>query len=211
MRERLEINFGCYLDDQGRVICHEEKKEEERTKRVAVFGSARTGEDTELYSAIRQMSKDLSQNGWIIVTGGGPGSMAAANQGAKDACVNGEICSLAETIRLPFEEFVNEHVQDRTHHDDFFTRLEKFSRECDAFIVTPGGVGTLLELSLVYQLLQVEHIQNKPIICVGYMWRELREWIKSTMVKPGFLSMEELEMVHYVDRFAEATVLLKGL
>ena len=101
MRERLEIEFGCYLDDTGKVVCPEEKQEEKRTKRVAVFGSARTEEDTELYAAIRQMSKDLSQNGWIIVTGGGPGSMAAANEGAKDACVNGEVCSLARPSASP--------------------------------------------------------------------------------------------------------------
>lgn len=221
MRERLQDEFGCYLDENGNIVCPAD--EEPRTydkveyanikplRRVAIFGSARTDKDSNLYKAIRELAADLSRDGWIIVTGGGPGSMEAANQGAMDECVEGEVCSLAETIRLPFEEFVNEHVQNRKHHEDFFTRLEKFALDCDAFIITPGGVGTLLELALVYQLLQVDHIKDKPIICVGRMWRSLRDWIESEMVESGFLGADELELVHYVDRFAEASVLLRGI
>ena len=109
-----------------------------------------------------------------------------------------------------FEEAVNEYVQHYEKHEEFFSRLKMFS-ECDAFIITPGGIGTLLEMALIYQLVQVKHVQDKKIICVGRMWRTLRDWIEAEMLDSGFLNNKEMKMVHYVDRFSEATALLKGL
>lgn len=207
MHDRLATQFGCELDEKGVMVC---PAGVQRPKKVAVWGSARTPEDSELYKSIRRMGKELRQEGWIIVTGGGPGSMEAANRGAMDACEDGEVCSLAEAIYLPFEEAVNEYVQEYDKHQEFFSRLKTFS-ECDAFIITPGGIGTLLEMALIYQLVQVNHVGDKPIICVGRMWRTLREWIEAEMLDSGFLSHKEMKLVHYVDRFSEATALLRGL
>jgi len=176
-------------------------------KKVAIFGSARTSSDTELYAAVERLGQRCAQSGWTVVTGGGPGTMEAANKGA--ARVNLTM-SEAEAIYLPFEEAVNEYVHEYTKHDNFFSRLDTFSN-CDAFIVTPGGIGTLLEMAMIYQLVQVEHIEAKPIICVGRMWRTLKDWLEHEMVDNGFLSNKEMDYIHYVDRFGEAIHLLNGL
>ena len=206
MHERLATQFGCYLKD-GVMTCDTDLGSRPR---VAVWGSARTPEDSDLYRAIYEMSKELSREGWTVVTGGGPGNMEAANKGALEVCPEGEVCSIAEAITLPFEEAVNEYVQHYEKHDEFFSRLKMFA-ECDAFIITPGGVGTLLEMALIYQLVQVDHVADKKIICVGRMWRSLRDWLEEEMVGSGFLKEEEMGLVHYVDRFSEATALLRGL
>ena len=201
---------GCYQDQNGHWICDTTEPVPSSKKKVAVWGSARTSPDSGLYNSIRRMGRELSEDGWIVVTGGGPGSMEAANQGALEVCPEGEICSVAEAIYLPFEEAVNEHVQSYEKHQEFFSRLKTFS-ECDAFIITPGGIGTLLEMALIYQLVQVNHVQNKPIICVGRMWRTLRHWLEEEMIESGFLKNDEMKLIHYVDRFSEATTFLRGL
>ena len=136
----------------------------------------------------------------MVVTGGGPGNMEAANKGAMSVCPEGEICSVAEAIYLPFEEAVNEYVQQYEKHQEFFSRLKTFS-ECDAFIITPGGIGTLLEMALIYQLVQVNHVPDKKIICVGKMWRTLRTWLEEEM--RVWQRTKGMKLVHYVDRFSE--------
>lgn len=209
MHDRLASQFGCQLID-GAMICDGDEQLVNDRPRVAVWGSARTDKDSGLYNSIRRMSAELAEAGWCVVTGGGPGSMEAANEGALSSCPDGEICSIAEAIYLPFEEAVNEHVQAYDKHQEFFSRLKTFS-ECDAFIITPGGIGTLLEMALIYQLVQVNHVGNKPVICVGRMWRSLRNWLEDEMLESGFLSNKDMKLVHYVDRFSEATTLLKGL
>jgi len=199
---RLEA-LGCFQNEQGNFICNDKKK-------VAIFGSSRTNPESGLYKSIEKMSSSLADDGWVVVTGGGPGSMEAANKGASDVCVDGDICSIAHAIYLPFEEEINQYVQSHTKHDEFYSRLQTFA-QCDAFIVTPGGIGTLLEMALVYQLIQVSHLDKKPVICVGRMWRTLRQWIEEEMLDSEFLNHEEVKLIHYVDRFSEAKALLDGL
>ena len=201
--ERLE-DLGCMFNEDGIVVC-----ETKANKRVAIFGSSRTNVESGLYKSIERMAAQLTKEGWTIVTGGGPGSMEAANKGANEAG-GGEVTSIAHAIYLPFEEEINKYVQFHTKHDEFFSRLETFS-ECDAFIVTPGGIGTLLEMALIYQLVQVNHLKMKPIICVGRMWRTLRDWIENEMMDSEFLTYKEMKLIHYVDRFSEATRLLRGI
>lgn len=179
-------------------------------KKVAIFGSARTNPQSGLYRAAEKLGKNIAEQGWIVVTGGGPGTMEAANKGAMSVCDGDQLCSVAEAIYLPFEEGVNPYVQEYEKHETFYSRLKTFA-ECDAFIVTPGGIGTLLEMAMIYQLVQVSHIDKKPIICVGRMWRTLRNWIEEEMLENGFLSNEDMKLIHYVDRFSEATHLLNGL
>ena len=211
MHDRLAEQFGCHLNEEGNMVCDTDTALQETTKKkVAVWGSARTPEDSGLYRSIERMGKELAEEGWVVVTGGGPGNMEAANKGAMSVCPEGEICSVAEAIYLPFEESVNKYVQQYEKHKEFFSRLKMFS-ECDAFIITPGGIGTLLEMALIYQLVQVNHVPDKKIICVGRMWRTLRTWLEEEMLESGFLKNEEMKLVHYVDRFSEATALLKGL
>jgi len=179
-------------------------------KKIAVFGSARTSPTSGLYQAVEKLGRNIASQGWIVVTGGGPGTMEAANKGAMSVCVGNSLCSVAEAIHLPFEEGVNPYVQEYEKHQTFYSRLKTFA-DCDAFIVTPGGIGTLLEMALIYQLVQVNHIDKKPIICVGRMWRTLKHWVEEEMLDNGFLNNEEMKLIHYVDRFSEATHLLIGL
>lgn len=176
-------------------------------KKVAVFGSARTPEDSNLFKAVERMSQKLAEDGYTVVTGGGPGIMEAGNKGAYG--VSPEL-SEAQAIYLPFEAEVNQYVSTYEKHDEFFSRLKTFS-ECDAFVVCPGGIGTLLEMALIFQLLQVDHMDKKPVICVGKMWRSLKTWMEEEMVDQGMLDESEMDLIHYVDRFSEATILLKGL
>lgn len=179
-------------------------------KKIAIFGSARTSPDSNLYKAVEKLGRSISSKGWTVVTGGGPGTMEAANKGAIEGCDGNHLCSVAEAIYLPFEEGVNKYVQEYEKHQTFYSRLKTFS-ECDAFIVTPGGIGTLLEMALIYQLVQVGHMDKKPIICVGRMWRTLKTWIEEEMLDNGFISNEDMKLIHYVDRFTEARHLLNGL
>ena len=179
-------------------------------KKVAIFGSSRTDTESNLYKAVEKLGKSISSKGWVVVTGGGPGTMEAANKGAMEGCGGEHLCSVAEAIYLPFEEGVNEYVQEYERHQTFYSRLKTFA-ECDAFIVTPGGIGTLLEMALIYQLVQVGHMDKKPIICVGKMWRTLKHWIENEMLDNGFVSHDDMKLIHYVDRFSEAFHLLNGL
>lgn len=153
------------------------------------------------------MSQKLAEEGYTVVTGGGPGIMEAGNKGAYG--VSPEL-SEAQAIYLPFEAEVNQYVSTYEKHDEFFSRLKTFS-ECDAFVVCAGGVGTALEFFLIYQLLQVNHMEHKPVICVGRMWREMRNFIEKYMLDDNMISEEDMDLIHYVDRHSEATILLKGL
>jgi hypothetical protein len=179
-------------------------------KKVAVFGSARVEENTNLYNASVKLGKFIVENGWIAVTGGGPGIMKAVNFGAVSACPDDKtVCSIAQAIYLPFEQGVNEYVQEYEEHETFYSRLKTFS-DCDLFVVLPGGIGTLLEMAMIYQLVQAQHIDKKKIICVGRMWRSLKSWIEEEMLENGFLNNEEMKLVHYVDRFSEVKCLLNN-
>lgn len=176
-------------------------------KKIAVFGSARTPEDSDLFKAVEQMSESFAEEGWTVVSGGGGGIMMAANKGAHG--VSPEL-SEAQAIYLPFEAEVNEYVSTYEKHDEFFSRLKTFS-ECDAFVCCAGGVGTALEFFLIYQLLQVNHMDKKPVVCVGRMWREMRNFIEKYMLDDNMISEDDMELIHYVDRYTEATVFLKAL
>ena len=114
--------------------------------------------------------------GCDILTGGGPGLMQAANEGAHSVDPKGLRRSVGINIELPFEQEVNPFVTQAFEHRTFFSRLHHFMIMSDAFVVTPGGIGSLLELSLAWQLLQVRHLYNTPLILVGKMWADLVEW-----------------------------------
>ncbi|MGA0328370.1 MAG: TIGR00730 family Rossman fold protein [Limisphaerales bacterium] len=156
-------------------------------KTVAIFGSSRIGATTEFYSQTVQAALLLAKDGWTVATGGGPGLMEAANVGAKLGC-EGSTCSLGYSIYLPTEECSNTSVQHEFRHDNFFTRLKQFTDNCDAFIALPGGIGTLLEIMTVIQLLQVGHIKNKPLILVGKFWEETMNYLFAKMWQQRLIS-----------------------
>ena len=144
--------------------------------RVTIFGSARARPQTFVYEEVKRLAQALAEMGCDVVTGGGPGLMQAANEGAAAANAPERNRSIGIRVDLPFEQEVNPFVQQAFDHGTFFTRLHHFVLASDAFVVTPGGIGTVLEAMLVWQLLQVRHLHDTPLVFVGEMWAELVDW-----------------------------------
>ena len=145
--------------------------------------------------------------GCDIMSGGGPGLMQAANEGAHS--VDPQACTARSgiNIELPFEQEINPFVSQAYGHRTFFSRLHHFMIISDAFVVVPGGIGTLLELSLVWQLLQVRKLYNTPLILVGKMWAELVEWARRTMLQEGSELASEVDFTipHCVNTIEETS------
>jgi uncharacterized protein (TIGR00730 family) len=163
--------------------------------RVTIFGSARVTPDHWVYGAVRDVAAELTRLGCDVVTGGGPGLMQAANEGAKLADPDGtRQKSVGIRVELPFEQEVNAFVTEAFEHKTFFTRLHHFVLVSDAFIVTPGGIGTVLETLMVWQLLQVRHLRDTPLILAGHFWDGLLDWTRAVMLKPDIplISPEDL-------------------
>lgn len=181
--------------------------------RVTIFGSARAEPGTFVYEEVRRLSRELSAMDCKIVTGGGPGLMRAANQGASEA--NGsnqdQDRSVGINIHLPFEQEANPFVDKVFEHQTFFTRLHHFVLLSDAFIVMPGGIGTALEALMIWQLLQVRQVQNTPLILIGKMWSELLAWVNTYMLRPelALVNLEDLSIPRCVDTVEEAIALLR--
>jgi uncharacterized protein (TIGR00730 family) len=151
--------------------------------RVSIFGSARVPKDHWVYAAVRDVSAELTRLGCDIVTGGGPGLMEAANEGARLADPEATNRSVGIRIELPFEQNMNSFVTQAFEHRTFFTRLHQFVLMSDAFVVVPGGIGTILETMMIWQLLQVQQLQNTPLILTGKMYADLIRWAERWMLE----------------------------
>lgn len=165
--------------------------------RVTIFGSARVAPDHWVYAAVRDLAAELTRLGCDIVTGGGPGLMQAANEGAKLAAPDGAARqSVGIRVELPFEQDVNAFVTQAFEHKTFFTRLHHFVLVSDAFVVCPGGIGTVLETLMIWQLLQVRHLHDTPLILAGNFWDGLLDWAKAVMLRPDapLVSPADLEI-----------------
>ena len=177
--------------------------------RVSIFGSARIKPNTEEYMEVYDLAKKLAKNNADIVTGGGPGLMEAANAGAKDGSSKSK--SFGLHVDLPFETSPNEHLDITYHHKRFSSRLDEFMRISHAVIVTPGGIGTILELLYTWQLIQVSHISERPIILVGKMGTGLLEWMKSEPLNKQLIDKSDFNNIKIVQNVDEVIVLLKPL
>ncbi|SVC48419.1 uncharacterized protein METZ01_LOCUS301273 [marine metagenome] len=177
--------------------------------RVSIFGSARIKPNTEEYMEVYDLAKKLAKNNADIVTGGGPGLMEAANAGAKDGSSKSK--SFGLHVDLPFETSPNEHLDITYHHKRFSSRLDEFMRISHAVIVTPGGIGTILELLYTWQLIQVSHISERPIILVGKMWTGLLEWMESEPLNKQLIDKSDFNNIKIVQNVDEVIVLLKPL
>jgi len=176
--------------------------------RVSIFGSSRIRRGDPIYEEVRKLSFELARMGIDIVTGGGPGLMEAANSGAVEGQIESHARSFGLAIHLPVEEAANPFVDKVFRHRTFFSRLHHFVRLSSAFIVFPGGIGTALELFMVWQLLQVKHMKEHPLILVGTMWPGLVEWMSSTMVERGLVNPTDLDVVKVVHTSEEAIPLI---
>ena len=151
--------------------------------RVTIFGSARVPKDHWVYRTVRDLAAELTRMDCDIVTGGGPGLMQAANEGARLADPDGGRKSMGIRVDLPFEQEVNAFVSEAFEHGTFFTRLHHFVLVSDVFVVVPGGIGTVLELMMVWQLLQVRKLHDTPLVLAGKMYAGLVEWCRAQMLK----------------------------
>ena len=148
--------------------------------RVTIFGSARTKPGSFTYEETKRAAAALAELGCDIITGGGPGLMQAANEGAAGS--SGKAQSVGIRVDLPFEQEVNSFVSQAFEHRTFFTRLHQFVLTSDAYIVAPGGIGTVLETMMIWQLLQVNHLRDTPLLLVGRMWPGLVSWARTEML-----------------------------
>lgn len=178
--------------------------------RVTIFGSARVKSGTFAYKETKRAAKALAEMGCDVITGGGPGLMQAANEGAATAPERSR--SYGIRVALPFEQNVNAFVSQAFEHRTFFTRLHQFVINSNAFIVAPGGVGTLLEMVMIWQLLQVRHVEKTtPLILVGEMWPGLITWAKSSMLstKPPLAHPIDLNIPVCVSNADQAIAIIR--
>jgi uncharacterized protein (TIGR00730 family) len=177
--------------------------------RVTIFGSARARPGSVAYEETKRVALVLGQLGCDIVTGGGPGLMQAANEGA--AAAGGSAKSVGIRVDLPFEQEANAFVGMAFEHRTFFTRLHQFVLTSDAFLVAPGGIGTVLETMMIWQLLQVHHLKDCPLILVGRMWPGLVAWAREAMLRadPPLANAGDLEIPRCVADGDEAIALLR--
>jgi uncharacterized protein (TIGR00730 family) len=166
-------------------------------KAVSIFGSARTPRDHPRYAAAREIARRLGEAGFSIITGGGPGIMEAANQGARDAGVP----SVGLGVELPHEEGMNEYVDLPLVFHYFFTRKVMFVRYASGFVVYPGGFGTLDELFEAATLRQTQKIRMFPIVLMdsGY-WDGLVDWLSQTMLADGYIAPADVTALRVCDR-----------
>ncbi|MCK4538871.1 MAG: TIGR00730 family Rossman fold protein [Candidatus Krumholzibacteria bacterium] len=163
---------------------------------VTFFGSARSKEDDPAYIDARNLAKKLAEQGFTIITGGGPGIMEAANRGAQD----GGGLSIGLNIDLPFEQEPNPYIDRMITFKYFFVRKVVFIKYAMAFVIMPGGFGTLDELFEALTLIQTHKIAPFPVFLVGRdYWKGLVDWAKERMLADGMISPEDLEFLHVVD------------
>jgi uncharacterized protein (TIGR00730 family) len=173
---------------------------------VSVFGSARVNEGDPLFELARATARRLGEAGFAIITGGGPGVMEAANLGAREAGVP----SVGLNIDLPFEQPQNASVDLGVDFHYFFTRKVMFVRYASAFVVLPGGFGTLDELFEALTLIQTRKIKYFPIVLVssGY-WRGLLDWTREQLVPGGMISPEDIDLMRLCDDPAEVVEIVR--
>jgi len=175
---------------------------------VSIFGSARTKPDDNYYQLAENIAKNLSDNGYGVITGGGPGIMEAANKGAYNAGGT----SVGLNIELPFEQHDNPYIDNdkSIDFDYFFVRKVMFVKYSQGFVVMPGGFGTLDELFEAITLIQTHKIGKFPIILVGKkFWSGLVDWIKETLLEShNNISKEDLHLLNIVDTEDEVIEIL---
>jgi len=172
---------------------------------VAVFGSARTKPGSPAYELSRDIGGGLAKAGFAVITGGGPGAMEAANRGAHEA---GGL-SIGCNIELPHEQHLNPYLDLSIEFHYFFARKTMFVKYADAFVIMPGGFGTLDELFESLTLIQTGRIRNFPVVLMGHAyWDGLIAWMRDVQLPAGAIAQADLDLLHVTDDAAEAVRLI---
>jgi len=167
---------------------------------VSIFGSARTKPGDPFYQKTELLGRLLAEKGFGVITGGGPGIMEAGNKGASEA--GGQ--SVGMNIRLPFEQKPNPYANISIDYKYFFIRKVMFVKYAMAYVIMPGGFGTMDELFEALTLIQTKRIKSFPVILMGSeYWKGLFDWLKGTMLRDGKISPDDLEFFQIIDEPAE--------
>jgi uncharacterized protein (TIGR00730 family) len=163
---------------------------------VTIFGSARTSPNSALYEQARTIARRLAEAGYAVITGGGPGAMEAANRG----CREGGGLSVGCNIELPHEQGLNKYVDLGIEFRYFFARKVMFVKYADAFVIMPGGFGTLDELFESLTLIQTRKVRNFPVVLVGSSyWTGLIDWIRGTLLASGAIEAGDVDLLQLTD------------
>ncbi len=169
---------------------------------VSIFGGARVQRSHPTYALSRAIARSLADEGFAIITGGGPGAMEAANRGAKDA----DAPSIGLNIKLPLEQDTNPYADTVLHFDYFFARKVMFVKYSCAFVGLPGGFGTLDEMFECLTLKQTEKMKNFPVILVdSEYWSGLVDWLQDVALSRGLIAKRDLKLFRVVDTPEEVT------
>jgi uncharacterized protein (TIGR00730 family) len=163
---------------------------------VTVFGSARTEADDSVYELARSIGRKLAERGFAVITGGGPGAMEAANRG----CQEGGGLSVGCNIELPHEQALNQYVDLGVEFRYFFARKTMFVKYADAFVILPGGFGTLDELFEALVLIQTGKVRDFPVVLVGTeYWEGLVKWLRDVQLPAGAITAHDVELLKLTD------------
>jgi uncharacterized protein (TIGR00730 family) len=174
---------------------------------VTVFGSAQFQSGHPYYELARVLGASLAREGYIVMTGGGSGVMEAANRGAKEAGGYSIGCNIA----LPFEQKPNTYMDRFIEFEHFFVRKVMMVKYSSAFVVLPGGFGTLDEVFEVITLTQTEKLESFPIVAMGGdFWKDLRRFMSNTLLAEGTVRPEDLDLIRLADTVEEAVRIIKG-
>jgi uncharacterized protein (TIGR00730 family) len=164
---------------------------------VTIYGSSRLKMDEELYAETEEIAYQLGQLGFSIVTGGGPGVMEAANKGARKAGVT----SVGLNISLPEEQVCNAYSTRSITFNHFFTRKVMLVKYAVAFVIMPGGLGTLDEVTEILTLIQTHKIRPFPVVLFkSEFWKGLLDWLRSTVLSRGYISEKDFDLLRVLDR-----------
>ena len=172
---------------------------------VTIFGSARSQPGSLYYNKCLKVAERLAQDGFAVISGGGPGVMEAANKGAQNA--NG--VSVGLNIELPMEQAPNSFQDVRVEFRYFFVRKLMFVKYAVAYVIFPGGFGTMDELFEALTLIQTKKIRSFPVVLVGRdYWQGLIDWMKSSVLAQGNIGLEDIDLLHVVDEPEEVCAII---
>ncbi len=173
---------------------------------ITVFGSARADQDSPIYGTAREIGRRLAEEGYAIITGGGPGVMEAANRG----CQEGGGLSVGCNIELPSEQSPNPYIDLGVEFRYFFARKTMFVKYANGFVIMPGGFGTMDELFEALTLIQTGKIRHFPIVMVGSdFYSGLLEWLRGRLVADGMIAAEDVDLIAVTDDPAEVVEIVK--
>jgi hypothetical protein len=172
---------------------------------VSIFGSARVGEDSSAYGQARETAGLFAEQGFAVVTGGGPGVMEAANRGCQEA---GGL-SVGFNIALPHEQGLNPYCDVEMTFKHFYARKTMFVKAAEGFVIFPGGFGTLDELFESLTLIQTGKVLDFPVVLMGTEhWADMLEWVHDELLREGLISPDDTQLLHATDDPAEAVRLI---